>query len=214
MQNISETKFKKIIGRRNTLTYINYKVAVRFIVLFIVGLSLGIVAFFSEYRIDGTFDYGVLNDHFESIFVKCETISDYSVSILFASEKDIRYIIFIFISGFTYFCFIASGAIVFSKGFIVGFASAYIVLVKKISPDLFPDIFVLIFIFINLTISAIIIHLATKGYIFSYEFRAIKKNHSILRRAPITYRYIASLILALGGILIFNLLYCLTVATI
>ena len=207
MQAISENKFKKIIERKNSAAYIRFKIIVKFSFLFIIGFGLGL-GFFNTIVDDRSVDIDTISKHFDSIFVNCETISDYLITMLAASRSDIRHLLFIFISGFTYFCFIASGAIIFSRGLLMGFSSAYIIYAFEVNSQAVTPFMVIIYILSNIISSAILIHISVLAYIFSFDFRAIKRNNSILRRASITYRYSFFLILSLSGILINNLIYC------
>ena len=207
MHALTENKIQKLITRRNSNTYIRCKIALRFSVLFIIGFALGI-AFFNYATSKENLDLGIISKHFLSIFVNCDTISDYLITMLAASEGGIRHLLFIFISGFTYFCFLASATIIFSRGVLLGFSLAYMVYAHGVIPGEVSIAIIILYLVAHLVSAILMVHLATVSYIFSFDFRAIKRNHSVLRRAPITYRYSFAFILALGGILINNLLYC------
>lgn len=208
MQNVIETKFKKLIAKRNLKSYIKAKVIVRFSSLFLIGLAIGYALFFTGGYLEKNLDALIVLEHFDSIFVGSETVSDYLLTMLMASKNDIRHLMFVFISGFTYFCFFASGAIVFSRGALLGFSSSYLIYVYRLNPDIISNKMLVLFMASNIISAVLLIYLSSISYIFSFDFRAIKRNHSVLRRAPVAYKYAFSFILTLGGLLINNLTYC------
>ncbi len=202
----AEIRFSRIISRRNTERYKKYKVTSRFIVLFILGLTIGVSYAFVSF--DTTLcNIEAVTKHSASIFSECRQLSDYSLDILKASRNDIRYLFYIFIAGFTYFCFLAAGLIVFSKGLIFGYSMTHLLLLMRHFPEIIT--FAFLFILYSYITSVIVIMLSSVAYSFSFEFRAIKRNRSVLRRAPITYHFIFSLIWSLSGLLTVNMLYCL-----
>ncbi len=211
-ENAAERKFSRIISRRNTEQYKKYKVTSKFIVLFIFGIAIGISYAwftFNTMTYDRNIYINAIKNHFDSIFSECNTLSDYSLNILKASRNDIRYLFYIFIGGFTYFCFFAAGLIVFSKGLIVGYSATCLFCLSNWLDGMIS--FKLLFILYSFVTSVIVIGLSSVAYSFSFEFRAIKRNRSVLMRAPIAYRFIFSLIWSLGGLLTVNMLYCLFV---
>ena len=96
MHALTENKIQKLIARRNSNIYIRCKIALRFSVLFIIGFALGI-AFFNYATSKENLDLEIISKHFLSIFVNCDTISDYLITMLAASESGIRHLLFIFI---------------------------------------------------------------------------------------------------------------------
>ena len=208
MQGINETKIKRSITRRNDISYIRGTISIRFLILFIIGIIIGGVVFSSSYIDRSALDAATVKMHFDSIFVGCETISDSLLTVLLLSELEIRYLFLIFISGFTYFCFIASGFMMLGRGFLLGFSSSCLIYLHVDSPETITRGAVVGFVIFNVIASFILIYLSVSAYIFSFDFRAIKRNHFVLRRAPIIYKYAFSLVLSLGGLLMNNLIYC------
>ena len=78
-------------------------------------------------------------------------------------------------------------------------------------PNINMSAFIFIFILLKFFSCSLSVFLASETYIFSYEFRAIKQNLSVLKRAPITYKFIFTFAKTIGGILIVNFIYCLAV---
>ena len=209
MQNINENKLRRAILRRNDQAYIRGKVALRFLILFIVGVFVGGALFYSSHTDRSALSIETVSKHFDSIFIGCETFSDNLLTALVLSEFEIRYLFLIFISGFTYFCFVASGFMMLGRGFLLGFSSSCIMYLHGNAPNIITSEMVGGFIAFHVISSLILICLSVSAYIFSFDFRTIKRNHFVLRRAPITYKYVFALILALGGLLMNNFLYCL-----
>ena len=207
--NTAEQKFSKIISRRNTYQYKKYKVSSKFVALFIIGLAFGIsyslTTLLEDASLCEAYAY-TIKKHFDNIFSKCISLSDYSLDVLKSSMNDIRYLFYVFVGGFTYFCFYAAGLIVFAKGLTVGYATASLILLSQRYASMIP--FTALFIIYGLVSSSVIVGMSSVAYLFSFEFRAIKRNRSVLRRAPIAYRFVFSLLLSLGGIITVNFLYC------
>ena len=208
MQSSFECKFASIIAKRNSKTYTDLKVKSSFYFLFFVGFVLGIATFFIGIRESAFVSGQQISDHVSSVFSDCETIADHFIGVLKISETDLSHIFFIFISGFTYFCFAVSGAIVFAKGFSFGFSALFLLEVKEQLAFSGVHSFVCAFILLEFAVCAVAISLAAETYIFSYEFRSIKQNLSVLKRAPVTYRFIFTFAKSIGGTLIINFIYC------
>ena len=202
-----ENKFKAMILKKNSGSYARRRVSFGFATLCIVGILLGIIVFTIGARegyihIDGR----LISEHFISIFLECDTILEGFSRLLKASSADLRHLFFIFISGFTYFCFLASSAIAFAKGFSIGFSFACLYAIIADIPGL-NIASATIFVLAKSLILANLLALAVDAFIFSYDFRTIKINRSVLRRAPCMYKYIFSLIRAVGSSLLINLIY-------
>ena len=204
--NSFEKKFARFISKRNTDTYAKTKISISFFILILFGALCGIAFFDAIYHTD-SYSAEYASHHFENIFTNCESFSDYFSEILIASKADIRNLLFIFISGFTYFCYPACGVMIFSKGFLSGFSVFYFV--KIFDSLIFPQkpLILSIFILTKALIGIVAVYLAMYSYIFSYKFREIKSVGSVLRRAPIAYRYFFIFIYSIGGILLINYIY-------
>ena len=212
MQGISEHKLQKRILVRNDPGYIRAKVTFKFLLLFGLGMLLGGAFFRSEYVDRSALDVSLIEKHFDSVFVGCETFSDNLMTALVLSKVEIRYLILIFISGFTYFCFIASGFMMLGRGFLVGFSTSCLVYLGRLYPETVGADAIGGFVIFHTLSSVILICLSVSAYIFSFDFRGIKRNHYVLRRAPTIYNYAFALILALGGLLMNGFFYCIFVS--
>ena len=209
MQGVNENKLRRVIALRNNQSYIRCIVLLKFLIFLIVGIILGGAFFYSSYVNKQTLDVSAIEGHFKSIFVGCETFSEGLLTVLVLSEPEIRYLFLIFVSGVTYFCFIASGLLMLGRGFLLGFSSSILIYLRLDQNGVINNRILIAYLAFNVISSLILISLSAAAYIFSFDFRTIKKNHFVLRRAPIIYKYSFSLILSLGGLLINNFLYCL-----
>ena len=209
MQELNENKLRRSIKIKNTTSYIRGTVALKFLVFLIIGIIIGGAFFGSPYIDKSSFNTDAIDKHFESVFVDCETFSEMLLTVLILSELEIRYLFLIFISGFTYFCFVASGFMMLGRGFMFGFSSSCIIFMYSEASSSVTGAVLVSYLLFNVISLFILISLSVAAYIFSFDFRKIKRNHFVLRRAPIIYKYSFSLIIALGALLINNFMYCL-----
>ena len=208
MQGINERRFQRAISLRNDPAYIRARVAFRFLLLFGIGILLGGELFRSEYIDRSLLDASFIEKHFESIFVGCETFFDKMLTSLVLSKAEISYLILIFISGFTYFCFIASGLMILVRGFLIGFSTSYLVYLYRLYFEAVERYEVVGFVAYQIVSSIILICLSVSAYIFSFDFRD-KRNNFALLRSPIIFGYVFAFIIMLGGLLMNSFLYCL-----
>lgn len=212
MQSSFENKFASIISKKNSKIYASTKTKISFYLLFFVGAILGIAAFLLVSQDDSIIDASHIKIHINSIFVNCDSVSDYFIETLKISETDLSHIFFIFISGFTYFCFAVAGIIIFAKGFMFGFSVLFLFEIKDTLASMQMTPFIWLFLLLKFIICSIAIYLASETYMFSYDFRSIKQNLSVLKRAPVTYKFIFVFTRTIGSSLIVNFIYCLAVA--
>ena len=210
MQSSLESKFESAISKKSTRLYADTRSRFRFFLLFFVGLGIGITLFVFSPK-ESIVDPDFIIDHINSIFVQNDTLSNCFVELVKFSEVDLTHLFFIFISGFTYFCFVASGMIVFSKGFNFGFSLMFLFEIQNNLTDINAIAFILVFAIVKLILCIQAVLLASETYVFSYDFRGIKQSFSILRRAPVTYKFIFVFIRAVGASLFTNLIYCLLI---
>lgn len=210
MQSSIESKFASIISKKSSREYADARSKFRFFLLLFLGLALGITSFAAVPKESFT-DYRSIAEHIDSIFVECDTLSECFIEVIKVSKAELTHIFFIFISGFTYFCFAASGMIIFSKGFTFGFSLMFLIEAKSKLPSINTVGFIIIFAIIKLILCVQAVLLASETYVFSYDFRAIKQSFSVLRRAPITYKFIFVFIRTVGASLLVNFIYCLLV---
>ena len=139
--------------------------------MFFGGFVLGIAAFFIGSRDNALTDAAYIQKHINSIFANCNTVSDYFIATLKISETDLSHIFFIFISGFTYFCFAVAGIIVFAKGFMFGFSALFLFGIQDGLSHSGEDAFVWIFLLLKFAIASVAILLASETYLFSYDLQ-------------------------------------------
>ena len=212
MQKSIERKFSSMITKRNSESYSLSRSRFFFFSLLFIGILLGVIVFFavglnSTQQLDPT----PIKEHIESIISLDEKLSGLFIDVIRLSKIDLCHLFFILISGFTYFCFIASGAIVFAKGFMFGYSLMFLTFSCKNTDFKSIYLFGSIFFWSRLLISMIASELSSETYVFSYDFRMIKQSCSILRRASVTYKFTFVFIKALGGCLLINIIYCLLI---
>ena len=127
-----------------------------------------------------------------------------------ASASDIRYLLLIFASGFTYFCGVADSVFIISKGFTVGFSLQYLISLTQKSQTLLqnPKAAVATFALSEIILSLFMVFLASKALIFAYEFRKLRGRKSQIIKSPLIYRYMLLCATAFGLILTINVLSC------
>ena len=211
MRSAFENKFASIISKKNSKLYASTKTKISFYLLFLIGFVLGIAAFVLAPQDSSITDTSHIQKHLGLTFASCDSVSDYFIETLKMSETDLSHIFFIFISGFTYFCFAVAGIIIFAKGFMFGFSILYLFEIKEYLASLQMTPFLWIFILLKFIICSIAVMLASETYMFSYEFRSIKQNLSVLKRAPVTYKFIFIFARTIGISLIVNFIYCLAI---
>lgn len=211
MSNTLERKFSAMINKRNSAAYPLEKAKFSFFFLLFFGCILGAVIFIIGFDNSELYNSEPITDHIQNIITAGSSRSALLINAIKLSKTDLSHVLFIFISGFTYFCFFASGAIVFAKGFMLGFSLAFLIPIYDSVPLTAPVIYVVVYCITKLMSSVITVLLAAETYVFSYEFRIIKQNCSILRRASVTYKFAFVFIKVLGGCLLSNLLYCISI---
>lgn len=212
MQTLFESRLTHMISHKSSKEYAKNKSQLSFCLIFFTGLFLGIFALFIVPNESINTSFPHIEKHLNSIHeLQNSSASTHFIEALKLSEIDLCHIFFVFISGFTYFCFAASGTIIFAKGFMFGFSSAF--LIKSLEElDHINSIYYLsTFIVLKLAVCVITILLAAETYIFSFDFRSIKQNLSVLRRASVTYKFIFSFIRSVGASLLINFVYCLII---
>lgn len=208
MQSHLEQKFASKIALRSTRTYAENRSKGTFWICFFMGLLLGIGFFIYLQKNNLSYDRSYILQHLNSMKQTSPDHSSLFKTAISISRNDFTHLFFVFISGFTYFCAAVSGAIVFSKGFMLGFSSlALMEIDHKIFPVRFWP-FSLIFILTKYALCCAAVIFASNTYIFSYDFRAIKQKCSILRRTSVTYKFIFAFIISVGASLLIYLIYC------
>lgn len=211
MSNTLECRFSAMINKRNSAAYPLEKAKFSFFFLFLFGCVLGAVIFNIGFDNSELYNSEPITVHIQKIITSGASYTDLLSKAIKLSKTDLSHVFFVFISGFTYFCFFASGAIVFAKGFMLGFSLAFLIPQYDSIPFTVPLIYIVVYCITKLISSVITALLAAETYVFSYDFRIIKQNCSILRRASVTYKFAFVFIKALGGCLLSNLLYCILI---
>ena len=207
MQNYIEHKFSTIIRKRSSESYPLTRAKFFFTSLFIIGCILGYTAFTINSSSFSSTHIIYIEHHIKAISSTSTSLAQSFIDVIKLSKTDICHLFFVFIAGFTYFCFPVTGAIVFAKGFMLSFSLMYINLAPSAMASADKNIFFWCFCFTRIFIGITTVVLASETYVFSYDFRAIKQNFSILRRSSVTYKFIFIFLKSLGGCLLLNYIY-------
>ena len=208
MQTYIQQKFASNISHKSSRTYAERRSRGIFWICFITGIILGIAFFVYLQKNNLSYDQSYIYKHLNSTKQSKSDPASILRTAIRISRNDLTHLFFVFISGFTYFCGAVSGAIVFSKGFMLGFSTLAIIATdnRLISVNIW--LFFLIFVLTKYMICCTAVLFASNTYIFSYDFRAIKQKCSILRRTSVTYKFVFSFIVSLGASLLTYLVYC------
>jgi hypothetical protein len=207
MQNHIERKFYTKIRKRSSGAYSLSRAKICFTSLFIIGCLLGYAAFSTNTAPFSSTYITFVERHISAISSASNNLAQSFIDVINLSKTDICHLFFVFIAGFTYFCFPVTGAIVFAKGFMLSFSLMFLSRAPSVIALFDTTALFINFCFIKLFIGIITVMLASETYVFSYDFRAIKQNFSILRRSSVTYKFIFIFIKSLGGCLLLNFIY-------
>ena len=213
MENRITPDFLSDIPRKNTPYYTLVKIFFRYTALFILALSSGVLFCLSGLgSLNSNEEIHIkISEHFTNVFVGCESVRDYFLVIFASSATDIRYLIFIFAAGFTYFCGVASSAFIVCRGFALGFSiSFFYESLKSQKLNLsYPNAALALFSITELVIALFIVFLSTKSLVFSYDFKKLRGRRSLIMRSPTVYKYLVFYLTAFGLMILINIVSCL-----
>ena len=193
---------------RENRAYLRYLIG--FSAVFAVSLISGIIAsLVTQKAVSDDLKTRVVC-HFTDVFAGCSKPVDYFTVIITSSSADLRYLLLICTSGFTFFCKYATGAMVAFKAFSMGFSSEFLFLsLKKGLISLTsPALSFILFVAAELMIVCVVVYLSTKATLFSYDFRKLRGCKKMILRSPIIYRYIFLFLTAIGFVITVNAAYC------
>lgn len=193
---------------RENRAYLRYFIG--FSVVFAASLIVGIVASLATQNVVSDDLKARMVHHFTDVFSGCSKPADYFTVIITSSSADLRYLLLILTSGFTFFCKYATGAMVAFKAFAMGFSSEFLFLSLKkglISLN-HPALSFVLFSAAELLIVCVVVYLSVKATLFSYDFRRLRGCKRLILRSPIIYRYIFLFLTAIGFVIAVNAAYC------
>ena len=203
-------EFIEKLPRKNTSAYVLWRVCFGYAFIFAIAFIFG-VAFFSIFSADVLESEEIsvtVFSHFAKVFDGCSSCKDYFTVIIAASAPDIRLLLLLFASGFTYFSGIVTSAFTVCNAFTVGFSFRYLTLV---SDSLFnTQSVVFVFALFELLFALLMIFLCARSQIFSYDFRRIRGRKSRMIASPVIYLYMLLYLTAFGLVLILNACSCFT----
>ncbi len=208
----SVPEFIEDLPRRNRASYSVFRIIVRYSLIFALSFVAGILVSYSgllPLPQNSTAAEDITNC-FKNVFAGCKSCKDYFTVMISASAPDIRYLIFTFAAGFTYFCSVATSAFIICRGFTVGFSLWYLIVAAKTGGIALsqPSYAAVIFAVTELVLAGVMIWLSTKSLMFGYDFRRLRGRKSLIVRSPIIYLYMLLYLTAFGLILIINTSSC------
>ncbi len=205
-------EFIEDLPRRNRSSYSILKIFLRYSLIFVLSFIVGILICCSGLLPlpQNSSIADNISNSFKNVFSGCESCKDYFTVIISASAPDIRYLIFTFAAGFTYFCSVATSAFIICRGFTVGFSLCFLMESSKSGSLALVEPYsaVVIFSLTELVLAAVMIWLSTKSLMFGYDFRRLRGRKSLIVRSPIIYLYMLLYLTAFGLILIINTSSC------
>ncbi len=205
-------EFIEDLPRRNRASYSFFRIIARYSLIFALSFVAGMLVCHSGVLTlsEGSSVPLDIANSFKNVFAGCESCKDYFTVIITASAPDIRYLIFTFAAGFTYFCSVATSAFIICRGFTVGFSLCFLIGAAKFGSVtlLHPISAAVIFAVTELVLAGVMIWLSTKSLIFGYDFRRLRGRKSRIVRSPIIYLYMLLYLTAFGLILIINTSSC------
>lgn len=201
------------LPRRNTLKYALIKAILKYLLLLTISFASGMLFCMAtgDKLLEDPDIYKSVARHFTDVFNGCSSFQSYASVTISSSSADIRYLILIFTSGFTYFSALANSALILCKGFTLGFSLEYLLSSIKATPSFLSEPYkaVTLFILSEFALSAFMVFLSAKTLIFAYDFRRIRGRKSKIIRSPVIYHYILLYLTGFGLILMINLISCL-----
>lgn len=201
------------LPRKNKPSYPILKAFWRYGLIFLIALGSGMlfcISSIDSFKPESEMMQRIIG-HFTNVFKGCSSCKHYFTVIISASADDIRCLILLFAAGFTYFCGIASSALVLCRGFTVGFSLQYLITASRSGILELPraTAAALLFIVTELILATFLHWLASKSLVFGYEFRKLRGRRSRILGSPIIYKYLLLYLTAFGCVLIINTLSCL-----
>jgi len=200
------------LPKRNTKIYSTLKIFLKFILLLTLAFASGMLfcEASSKELLSAKIFSSNISSHFTGVFDGCSSFKSYASVIVSASAPDIRYLLLIFTSGFTYFCGIADSIFIICKGFTIGFSFKYLISITKLYPEILNsrNAYIVVFLISELSMALFLAFLATKTLFFAYDFRKLRGRKSQIIRSPAIYRYILLYLTSFGLVFIINILFC------
>ena len=186
MQTELEQKIRKNILTRNSPNYAKLKTLSICFSLYVFSYIMGnLFNYFFEFDISDSVNARIIEYFTIKIDTSCG-IKGFALAVANASFPDLRNLMIVFASGFTFFCATAIALTVVFKGFSFGFSAAYLSEAIASGDIAFKNaqIAFILYIAINVLISTALIYLSSEAVIFGYKFRNLPDYRRTLFRSP------------------------------
>ena len=205
-----EIEFIESVRKKNAGDCAYRKYLLGFSVVFVVSLIIGFLVSLSTQSVVSDELRAQMSGHFTDVFKGCSLPADYFTVIISSSSADLRYLLLIFTSGFTFFCKYATGAMIAFRAFSIGFSSEFLFISLKdgIIGLEHPALSLAVFLASEILIAMLLIYLSVKSTLFGYDFRRLRGRKSLIIRSPVIYRYVFLFLTAIGFVISVNAIYC------
>lgn len=196
------------LKRRNTPEYQRKRIAVRYSLIFIISVVAGLLfckGLTDMMPQDNPF-YTLIRSGFGNILKDSSGFRDGFSRIIKASIRDIRDILILFLTGFTYFCGIASSAVIIVRGFASGF-SVFLLWYSVSKGALLlphPVLSIALYCLSTLITVALLVFSATVSLVFEYEFKNLNNRKRLIVCSPLLYKYMLYYLTAFGAVILIN----------
>lgn len=203
-------EFLNDLPRRNKPSYPILRAILRYFLMFLLAFTAGMLISKATY-VENADTNKMISSHFTQVFRGCNGCKDYFTVIISASSSDIRYLLLLFTTGFTYFCAPATSVFLMCKGATLGFSLNYMLISARIGALSLPLPYLAATIFtaIEFITSLFMVWLGAKSLVFSYEFRKLRGRKRRILTSPVIYNYLLLYLTAFGLVLIINTVSCL-----
>jgi hypothetical protein len=205
-----EIDFIEAIRKKNNPRRAYKKHMAIFLAIFVASLIGGLLLSFMTRKTVSDELKGQISKHFLNVFDGCSKHTDYLTVIISSSSADLRYLLLVFTSGFTFFCKYAAAAMVAIRAFSVGMSIEFLfcVLNDGIITLRHPSLSFFLFTVFKILTAGFIIYLSVKSILFGYDFRRLRGRRSLILRSPVIYSHIFLFLTAVGFIIVVNSAYC------
>ena len=208
------TGFFKVVGgpkiKLRTPQFIYAKMLFVYTLLYVLFFAFGCFVYHALPIPTGVSFNERITTYFSVGFSDCDGLLEGTRRLLAYSRQDISNAVIVFTAGFTMLSgLIISGMLAF-RGFSMGFSVSYLVYaVRESAVDLaHPYTSVILFSILAAAHAAILIHIGVKTTVFSDEFKALGGRPRKIICSKALYMQIFRFLIALGAVLILNLIRC------
>ena len=193
-----------------TPQYIYLRLLLGYTFLYILAFFFGCLLFHLLKIKEGQTMNARILEYFSCNFSGCDTIFDFARYLVEISRQDLLHVLFIFSAGFTMLAGAAVSALLFFRGFSLGFSASYLAYAIRIHTIELqhPIGAVVLYALLCAFGAAILLHYSVRTTVFSDAFKSLCGRASRIIRSKDLYAHLFRFLIALGAFLILNLTRC------